>query len=131
LSLVRAFVAAAVLTGCTASPAAAQPVPTKVPPTGVRICLGLTKEDWPTPQACADAGPLALVPKQDGRQGAGPLAYEPVPGQPRGACVRDRVSGLVWEGKRDNGRPADAMAYVAQVNASRLCGYPPATRSAP
>lgn len=123
MSLSRALAAAAILAAWIAVPAAAQPALSKVPPTGVRTCLGLTKEGWPTPQACADAGPLALVPKQDGRQGAGPLAYEAVPGQPRTACVRDRVSGLVWEGKRDNGRPADAMAYVAQVNASRLCGY--------
>jgi len=167
LSATRA-VAAAILIGWAAATAAAQPTVAAVPPTGVRACLGFQKDGWPAPQACADTGPLALVPKQDGLQGAGRPAYEPIAAQPRTACVRDKVSGLVWEGKPDSGkqpwpvvrndtdgnsrygttdygpqnqpvpgsrghseayslrgdgRPGDAIAYVAQVNASRLCGY--------
>lgn len=161
---------AAVLLGQAAAQltATAADLAVKVPPTGVRQCLGFQPDGWPAPQACTDAGPLTLVPKQDGLQGAGPMAYEAVPGQPLTACVRDRVSGLVWEGKPDSGRqpwpvlrdgpegsprfdtegygpqnkpvpgsrghsdaysfhgdgrPGGAQAYVAEVNASRLCGY--------
>lgn len=94
---------ATALLGLAAAPAGAQPV-VKVSPTGVRQCLGFQPDGWPAPQACADAGPLKLVRKQDGLQGAGPMAYEAVPGQPLSACVRDRVSGLVWEGKPDSGK---------------------------
>jgi len=65
----------------------------------------------PTAQACADADSLALVPKQDGLQGAGRPAYEAVAGQPRTACVRDRVSGLVWEGKPDSGKQPWPVLY--------------------
>lgn len=53
-------------------------------------------------------------------------------------CVRDKRTGLLWEGKtcdgglRDgcrlysnwgDGRVGDASAYVAQVNAMGLCGF--------
>lgn len=164
--------AAAILLGLAAGLAAAgagaDPV-AKVPPTGSRLCLALDMglNGWPTPQPCADTGPAAPIPKQDGMQGAGQPAYEAVAGYPLTSCVRDRVSGLVWEGKTDSGklewmrktagppgtgrlvdtygpnnepapgsrantdaysyhgdgRPGDAMAYVAQVNAARLCGY--------
>ncbi len=153
-----------------AQPSAAGPVPlVKVPPTGVQTCLAFDakKDDWPTPQSCAGGGALRLLPKQDGMLGAGAPAYEAVDGRPLTECVRDRVSGLVWEGKLDSGklqrmattsglsvagglldsygpdnepqpgsrantdaysyhgdaRPGDAMAYVAQVNAMKLCGY--------
>ena len=168
MSPTRTIVAAAALMGWAVASMAAQPPVAAVPPTGVRVCLGVEKDGWPTPQACADAGPLSLVPKQDGLQRAGRPAYEAVAGQPRTACVRDRVSGLVWEGKPDSGKQpwpvlrdgtdgtprfdtdgygpqnvpvpgsrghneayslrrdgkqGDATAYVAQVNASRLCGF--------
>lgn len=165
----------AFLAALATAPAAAQPppagaiTPVKVPPTGVQTCLALDpkKNDWPTPQPCNGTGPLRLLPKQDGMLGAGPPAYELVSGHPLTECVRDRVSGLVWEGKPESGqlesmkttagppgtgvlldsygphnvpepgsrantdaysyhgdgRPGDAMAYVAQVNAMRLCGH--------
>ena len=155
--------------------AAAQPpeagtgLPVKVPPTGVQTCLAFDakKDDWPTPQPCTGSSAMRLLPKQDGMLGAGPPVYEAVAGRSLTECVRDRVSGLVWEGKPDSGklqwmgktagppgtgdlidsygphneprpksrantdaysyhgdgRPGDAMAYVAQVNAMRLCGY--------
>lgn len=169
-------VAGGALLGLTTALVAAQPATAgagpqaKVPPTGVQTCLALDvkKDDWPTPQACADSGPLRRVPKQEGMLGAGPPAYEAVGGRALTDCVRDRVSGLVWEGKPDSGkqpwpvvhhgaertphydrdaygpqnepvpgsrghseayslrgdgRQGDATAYVAQVNASRLCGF--------
>ncbi|RSZ47564.1 MULTISPECIES: DUF1566 domain-containing protein [unclassified Variovorax] len=172
--MIRAAATALVLLGLAVVPAAAQsPAVTaeattvKVPPTGARVCLGLQQDGRPAPQACTDAGPLALIPKQDGMFHTGRPDYEAVAGQPLTSCVRDRVSGLVWEGKPDSGklawmrtqagppgtgrlittygphnepapgsrantdaysyhgdgRPGDAMAYVAQVNAMRLCGF--------
>lgn len=171
MSLPRAVAVALALLGLAAAlPSAAEPL-AKVPPTGVQTCLALDtkKDDWPTPQPCNGTGPLKLLPKQDGTLGVGPPAYEAVAGHPLTDCVRDRVSGLVWEGKPDSGqlqriaaamaagqpgaedlldnygpgneprpgsrvntdaysyhgdgRPGDALAYVAQVNAARLCGY--------
>jgi len=173
----RAFAAVGVaLLGLTTALVAAQPATAgagpqaKVPPTGVQTCLALDakKDDWPTPQACADSGPLRLLPKQDGMRSPSLPTYEAVSGHALTECVRDRVSGLFWEGKPDSGkqpwpvlrdgtdgtsrfdmggyglqnvpvpgsrghseayslrgdgRPGDAIGYVAQVNASRLCGF--------
>ncbi len=165
---------AVLVAGFLATPAAAQlraasagPATVKVPPTGARVCVGLQQDGWPAPQACSEAGPLTLISKQDGMLRAGEPDYEAIDGQPLTSCVRDRVSGLIWEGKPDSGklawmstqagpkgtgmltdtygphnhpapgsrantdaysyhgdgRPGDAMAYVAQVNAMGLCGF--------
>lgn len=52
-------------------------------------------------------------------------------------CVKDKVTGLTWEGKETSGlrsgantytqygdqRPTEASVYVAAVNATALCGY--------
>ena len=158
----------AVLPAAAQAPAASAGSPAaRVPPTGVRLCVGLKQDAWPAPQVCTETGSLTLVPKQDGMLRAGLPDYEAVAGHPLTSCVRDRVSGLVWEGKRDSGklvwmrthagpqgtwmlintygphnqsapgsrfntdaysyygdgRPGDAMGYVAQVNAMRLCGF--------
>lgn len=177
--MARLTASATVLLAASAAPAAGQqavgPV-VKVPPTGVQVCLALNmkqqdeatgRKGWPTPQACLDAGPLPMIPKQDGMRPANWPAYERVADHPLTSCVRDRASGLVWEGKVDSGKLAwmgrtvsptgagtlietygphheaepgsrastdaysywgdgrrgDAMAYVAQVNATQLCGY--------
>ena len=172
--MVRTAAVAIVLLGQSLAPVAAQssavnagPATVGVPPTGARVCLGLQQDGRPAPQSCTDTGPLALIPKQDGMLRADRTGYEAVAGQPLTSCVRDRASGLVWEGKPDSGklawmrtqagpqgtgmlintygphnqpapgsrantdaysyygdgRPGDAMAYVAQVNAMRLCGF--------
>ena len=57
---------------------------------------------------------------------------------PATSCVRDDVTGLIWEGKTDddgmrdkdntytnlgNSAANDASAYVAAVNANELCGF--------
>jgi len=56
---------------------------------------------------------------------------------PRTECVRDNVTGLIWEGKASAGsragvntytghgdnRSGDASAYVTAVNSAGLCGY--------
>lgn len=99
------FGLAVALAAAQPSTAGASPL-AKVPPTGVQTCLALdaNKDDWPTPQPCNGTGPLRLLPKQDGMLGAGRPAYEAVAGRPLTDCVRDRVSGLVWEGKPDSGQ---------------------------
>ncbi|PCR94486.1 hypothetical protein CP336_21600 [Pseudomonas fluorescens] len=176
MTVVRVAATVIFMLGLGAVSAAAQPsastaeqITMRVPPTGARVCLGWQQGQTPAPQSCTASGPLTLVPKQDGMLRAGRPDYETVAGQPLSSCVRDRVSGLVWEGKPDSGRPAfirrpigppdlgysslvntygphnqptpgsrantdaysyygdgrpgDAMAYVAQVNTMRLCGF--------
>lgn len=97
--------------------------------------------------ACDSAGALSLNPAQDGMTGrdADPdtnagsdgklgFSYSAVPG----GCVRDNVSGLMWEVKSNDGglrrwdqtytnfgdsRVGDASAFVTAVNAAGLCEF--------
>ncbi len=96
--------------------------------------------------ACGSSGPLALDNQQDGYRALyNPMAYETVNyfagsfwfAYPLTSCVRDRVTGLVWEGKTASGdrsgsrtftnlgggAAGDVSSYVAAVNASNLCGF--------
>jgi hypothetical protein len=76
--------------------------------------------------------------EQDGhRAGINAMSYENVGTYPLSDCVRDNVTGLIWEGKPlqgpravgnrytnlGNNAPNDASTYVKEVNASRLCGF--------
>ena len=86
---------------------------------------------------CSDPAALRLSPKQDGhRTAVNPMNYSQLPSlfgpYPKTSCVRDNVTGLVWEGKTASGQRAggntynhytEAVAYVAAVNALELCGY--------
>lgn len=95
---------------------------------------------------CGTSGPLTLDNQQDGfRALYNPMGYETVNyfagsfwfAYPLTSCVRDRVTGLVWEGKTlsgdrrgnrefsnlGNGGANDVSGYVAAVNASNLCGF--------
>ncbi len=100
---------------------------------------------------CTFAAANSLNPQQDGdRVGINPLSYsEIVSGYfgtyptyfplyfARTECVRDNVTGLIWEGKASAGsragvntytnhgdsRPGDASAYVTAVNSAALCGF--------
>ena len=94
--------------------------------------------------SCAAAGPQGLsgAGKQDGMRFSA-LSYAAVARAGLGnhditECVRDQITGLVWEGKpNDNsargaantytnfgdGRAGDASAYVTAVNATALCGF--------
>ena len=103
---------------------------------------------------CTSADALALNDQQDGMAGRDVLNNDDSDGEagfsfslvpkPNGGyydkteCVRDNVTGQIWEGKtadggiRDSahsytywgdGRSGDASAYVGQVNAAALCGY--------
>lgn len=90
--------------------------------------------------ACNSAEAIALsgAGKQDGmRTGVNPLSYSVVTGFPITSCVKDNVTGLMWEGKEAagtrgvnevytnlaNGAATDSSDYVATVNAMRLCGH--------
>ena len=83
------------------------------------------------------------VANNDNSDGKAGFSFSLVP-RPSGGyydkteCVRDNVTGQIWEGKTANGgvrdgtraytnwgdgRPGDSSAYVIQVNATVLCGY--------
>lgn len=92
--------------------------------------------------ACSSSGALSLNAQQDGHRAAiNPMSHSQVPSlfgpYPITSCMRDNVTGLVWEGKTASGSRAgsnvytnngthlatDAGGYVDLVNASNLCGY--------
>lgn len=90
--------------------------------------------------SCTSAEAIALsgADKQDGMYGdTQPMSYSLVGSHTREECVKDDVTGLIWEGKTvdgmrssanrytnwGDGRFDDASSYVAAVNALGLCGY--------
>ena len=95
--------------------------------------------------SCASAEAIALsgAGKQDGMYAnVNALNYSAVPNPSGGdfdktECVKDNVTGLIWEGKPANGTRGvgsvytnlgngaanDTSGYVAAVNAMALCGY--------
>jgi hypothetical protein len=88
--------------------------------------------------ACNSAGANALNQQQDGHRSAiNPISFSAVDGQPLTNCVKDNVTGLIWEGKDSSGiradshtytnlgdgNPSDASRYVTTVNAINLCGF--------
>ena len=98
--------------------------------------------------SCAGTAALALNSDQDGMIGRdvtsastsdGRLgfSFSAVGSYASTECVKDTLTGLVWEGKPTlgdrassnsysnfgDGRSADASAYVTAVNTSKLCGY--------
>ena len=90
--------------------------------------------------SCSSAGAIALNDQQDGMitPGTSGMSYSAVGAYPLTSCVQDNKTGLIWEGKTDDGglrdkdntytnygdsRTGDASAYVTAVNATSLCGY--------
>lgn len=88
--------------------------------------------------SCSSAGALALNSQQDGmRATVNAPSYSQVGTQPISDCMRDDLTGLIWEvkgvsGVRGSGNtytnfgdssPGDASDYVAQINALGLCGF--------
>lgn len=102
--------------------------------------------------SCTSSEATSLNSQQDGmRTGVNPMAYSLVPKAGGGTydkteCVKDDVTGLVWEGKTASGLRAgsntytnyhssysgtqaqmdaatNTYGYVAAVNAQGLCGY--------
>jgi Protein of unknown function (DUF1566)/Repeat of unknown function (DUF5648) len=111
----------------------------KLPHTGVETCF---QSGADTTVICGVAS-RALNPDQDGdRRLVNPMQYSQLPNPaggrfPLSSCVRDEVTGLVWEGKESsgfrsgallytnlgNGAASDASGYLNAVNVSRLCGF--------
>ncbi len=98
--------------------------------------------------SCTSAAAITLNDKQDGMVGRdvttpnnadGKLgySYSTVGSYPLTDCVKDNVTGLLWEGKPTTGPRAntlsftnlgnnaanDTSGYVAMVNSAGLCGY--------
>lgn len=92
--------------------------------------------------ACSSAGALALNGQQDGhRADINAMSYSLVPNASGGnyskeECVKDNVTGLIWEGKTQTGSRAGGEfvvfpgsggvgfgTYVNNVNAAMLCGF--------
>jgi len=131
-----------------------EPGPEVLNDTGVArvACYAMAGDDLVD---CADASARDLSPVQDGMTGRDATApddsdgrlgfsFEPVPRRSGGLhdlteCVRDNVTGKVWEGKGDATSPRpgsraflndpvdpagnDVTRHVAAVNAERLCGF--------
>ncbi|MFP8779683.1 DUF1566 domain-containing protein [Hydrogenophaga sp. RWCD_12] len=94
--------------------------------------------------ACSDTGATALNPQQDGHRVAiNAMAYSTVANPAGGSfpitdCIKDSVTGLIWEGKTSDGglrdelnrfthqgggAATDSSGYVTAVNGTALCGY--------
>lgn len=121
----------------------------KLPDTGITAdqCHGTDSAAF---VSCTDAAALAFNAQQDGMTGldvtdtdhsdgkAG-FSYSALAGHDLSECVKDNITGLVWEGKSathasarhganrythyGDHRSGDASAYVRAVNASGLCGF--------
>lgn len=78
--------------------------------------------------ACSSAGATALNSQQDGqRADINPMSFSQL-GKPGGGlyskteCVRDNVTGLIWEGKTASGRRAGSIQFtdLDDVNADQI-----------
>jgi hypothetical protein len=122
--------------------------PQKLPHSGVRAHQCFRSGDGPL-WDCSISSTSALNPQQDGhRAGVNTMGFSLVSYGSEGglfsfvypltSCVKDNVTGLVWEGKTDDGGlrdkdnsfthlggggASDASGYVVAVNASNLCGF--------
>lgn len=118
------------------------PVPTgTIPHTGATVnqCF---QAGFPLPPfvSCSSAEAVAHsgAGKQDGMlTSVNPMSYRTVGSYSREECIKDNVTGLIWEGKTASGPRAgsnvnhtnrgdssvgDASAYVNAVNDASLCG---------
>jgi Protein of unknown function (DUF1566)/Repeat of unknown function (DUF5648) len=93
--------------------------------------------------SCTRSGALELNADQDGqRSNINSPVYRELPSPANGtyplsSCVRDELTGLIWEGKNSSGERSvnnqytsygdgttgDTSAYVSRVNQLALCGF--------
>lgn len=109
----------------------------KLPHTGItdQQCYQKGTDAW---SSCADQAVLTLNGQQDGhRVNINPMSYSLVIDGSTGQtyskeeCVKDNVTGLIWEGKTVSGTRASnntyahssSLGYVSLVNGTKLCGY--------
>jgi hypothetical protein len=88
---------------------------------------------------CSAPETADLNPQQDGhRADINRMSFSAVDGRALTSCVKDNITGLIWEGKTDDGglrdkdntytnqgggAASDTSGYVAAVNALNLCGF--------
>lgn len=116
--------------------------------TGITTCY--SDDGYDHLGSCTYAQTIAFPAQQDamfGRDVTAPFAadgmlgfsYSKVGAYAKSLCVRDNITGLMWEVKSDSSRDlryrqnkytnygdnrtGDASAFVANVNATGLCGY--------
>ncbi|TDM09677.1 MAG: hypothetical protein C4K60_10725 [Ideonella sp. MAG2] len=111
----------------------------KIPHSGISVSRCFQAGDN-TLVACGGLGAIALsgANKQDGMLAdIDQMSYSTVGSYSKEECVKDNVTGLMWEGKAasglragvntytnfGDGRVGDASAYLAAVNAQSLCGF--------
>ncbi|WP_238945215.1 Lcl C-terminal domain-containing protein [Allofranklinella schreckenbergeri] len=124
------------------TPTPPQDMAPKLPHTGVtdQQCLQVGT-DARVPCNSAQAIALSGAGNQDGmRAHINPMSYSEVPGYDRTECVKDNVTGLIWEGKvnipghlrhfelrytnQGDGSAGDVSEYIQHVvNAKGLCGF--------
>lgn len=69
--------------------------------------------------ACSQPGTLMLNGQQDGhRASVNAMSYSQVGRYPVTSCVRDNITGLIWEGKEASGTRAGSNAYTHYDSAS-------------
>ncbi len=147
--LAGTYVASVVVNDGTvsSSPASVRIASATVHDTGVTAnqCYGAGSD---SPVSCTGAAALALNSAQDGMIGrdvSSPsstdgnlgFSFSTVGSYASTDCVKDNLTGLVWEGKTTSGertntnsysnygdnRAGDASSYVVAVNAASLCGF--------
>lgn len=111
----------------------------KLPHTGVSASHCYEAGNDTAVVSCSSAGATGLNPLQDGHRIAiNSMSYSALDSKPLSDCVRDDVTGLVWEVKTDDGglrdkdnvytnlgnqASTDASGYVNAINAAKLCGF--------
>ena len=124
-----------------AVPPVVAPAP-KLPHSGVTSTQCYTSGGGTVLSACSSASAVALNGQQDGhRTSVNTMSFSHVGSYTLEECVKDDVSGLVWEGKTTSGLRSGATtasvagnagvvppvpaisAYIANVNAIQLCGF--------
>ena len=124
-----------------AVPPVVAPAP-KLPHSGVTASQCYTSGGGTVLSACSSASAVALNGQQDGhRTSVNAMSFSRVGSYTLEECVKDDVTGLVWEGKATSGLRAGSTLvnhigfdrpdlgvvstsyYVAAANTQRLCGY--------
>lgn len=95
----------------------------KLPHTGIAACYELGSV-FLIPCTYASAVALSGEGKQDGMySGINSMSYGPVGSFPSSSCVKDNVTGLIWEGKEATGSRAGSRVYTNYDNSAALQKY--------
>jgi Protein of unknown function (DUF1566) len=99
----------------------------KVPHTGITTDQCLDKRSYSYMLVpCSSKGALALNNQQDGhRTQINTMSYSQVRSNPVTSCVKDIVTGLIWEGKEASGKRAGENLYTNYDNTTKKQVYDP------